>query len=197
MEEWMYGRSSLLLFSHAPTKTESNVSHMHDAGENPFLRIAREVEALPADERPAALAEAIGRAIPFVGTAGVDVEALTSTRVMARLPDRPSVHNHVGGLHASAMALLAETVTGLVVAINVAGDCVPVIQTLSIDYRKRAEGSLRAEATLADEEARRIQTSKVGKIDVPVRVMDEEGQEPLDCTLRWAWLPRRRAGLET
>lgn len=170
---------------------------MHNAGENPFLRIAREVEALPADERPAALAEAIGRAIPFVGTAGVEVETLTATRVAARLSERPSLHNHVGGLHASAMALLAETVTGLVVAINVAGDCVPVIQTLSIDYQKRAEGSLRAEATLADEEARRIQTSKVGKIDVPVRVTDEAGEEPLDCALRWAWLPRRRAGLET
>lgn len=160
--------------------------------DNPFTRILNAHADRPPDERQQAITEAIGETIPFVGTAGLRVEAYTPTRVAARLDDRRRVRNHVGGLHAAAMALLAETVTGLVVALNVPGESVPVIRTLNITFRRQAVAPLRAEAALTDEEAERIRARPIGKIDVPLTVSDAADQVPLQCDIQWAWLPKRR-----
>lgn len=162
------------------------------AVDNPFTRIARRYGWLPAPLRRPLISWAVGRTIRFVGTAGLRIEAFTSTRVAARLPDRARVHNHVGGVHAAAMALLAETVTGLVVALNVPGESVPVLRTLDVAYQRRADGALTAEAVLSEEEAMRIQAAPIGKIDVPVAVVDTSGRSPIECSLQWAWLPKER-----
>lgn len=161
--------------------------------DNPFTRILRAHADRAPEERIRAITEAVGETIPFVKTAGLDVETYTPTRVTARLPDQPQVQNHVGGLHAAAMALLAETVTGLVVALNVPGESVPVIRTLHIDFRRRAEPPLRATATLTDDEAERIRSRPIGKVDVPLTLADATDEAPLDCAIQWAWLPKSRA----
>lgn len=106
--------------------------------DNPFTRIARRYRWLPEGLRRPLISWAIGRTIRFVGTAGVVIKEITHRQVRAQLPDRRKVHNHIGGLHAAAMGLLAETVTGLVVAMNVAGDSVPVIRSLNVSYQRRA-----------------------------------------------------------
>ena len=162
------------------------------AVDNPFTRIVQRYGWLPESLRQPLISWAIGRTIRFVGTAGLDIETLTPTRVAARLANRPRVQNHVGGLHAAAMVLLVESVTGLVVAMNVPGESMPIIRTLDVSFQRRAEGALTAEATLAPEESDRIQTSPIGKIDVPVTVTDAADRAPIDCTLQWAWLPKER-----
>lgn len=162
------------------------------AVDNRFTRIVQRYGWLPPSLRRPLISWAIGRTIRFVGTAGVAVEALTPTRVTARLANRRRVQNHLGGLHAAAMALLAETVTGLVVALNVPGESVPVLRTMEVTFHRRAGGTLTGEATLAAEEAARIQASPIGKIDVPVRVIDASDHAPIACTLQWAWLPKAR-----
>jgi hypothetical protein len=95
-------------------------------------------------------------------------------------------------LHAAAIALLAETVTGLVVALNVPDASVPVLRTLDVSFRRRANPPLRAEATLPDAEAERIRSSSIGKIDVPVTTADASDRAPIQAMLQWAWLPQRR-----
>jgi len=162
------------------------------AVDNQFTRILRRYDWVPAPLRKPLISWAIGRTIRFVGTAGIEIDTLTPTRVVARLPNRSRVQNHVGGLHAAAMALLAETVTGLVVALNVPGESVPVIRTLEVSFQRRAKGALTAEATLSPTESERIQTSSIGKIDVPVTVTDASDRTPITCTLQWAWLPKER-----
>lgn len=163
------------------------------AVDNRFTRIVHRYGWLPEPLRRPLISWAIGRTIRFVGTAGIAIENFTPTCVVARLADRRRVRNHVGGLHAAAMVLLAETVTGLVVALNVPGESVPVLRTLEVSFQRRAEGALTAEATLAPEEATRIQSASIGKIDVPVTVTDAADHTPMACTLQWAWLPKARA----
>ena len=160
--------------------------------DNPFTRIVSRYAWLPPFIRDPLVSRAVGRTIPFVGTAGLEVEKLTATEVIVRIRDRRSVHNHIGGLHAGAMALLAETATGLAVALNVAGHCVPLLRTLDVSFNRAAQGALRASASLPREEAERIQTSDVGKITVPLSIEDDAGKEPIDAKLQWAWLPKRR-----
>lgn len=161
--------------------------------ENLFRQILHaHADAPPADRRRAVTA-AVGEVIPFVGTAGLRIETYTPTRVVAQLANRRAVQNHIGGLHAAAMTLLVETVAGLVVALNVPDESVPVLRTLSVDFRRRAEAPLRAEATLSDDDVQRIRAQPLGKIDVPVTATDAADRAPVRCTLQWAWLPRDRA----
>jgi uncharacterized protein (TIGR00369 family) len=82
--------------------------------------------------------------VKLVGTAGLRIEALTGEHCVATLANNARVRNHIGGVHAAAMALLAETVTGFVVGMNVPDDRVPVIKSMHVDYTKRAKGGLRA-----------------------------------------------------
>jgi len=162
------------------------------AADNPFARILHAHAGKPPDARPQAITADVGDVIPFVGTAGLSIDAYTPTRVAATLANAPRVQNHIGGLHAAAIALLAETVTGLVVALNVPDESVPVLRTLDVSFRRRAAPPLRAEATLSDAEAERIRASAIGKIDVPVTTADASDRAPIQAALQWAWLPQHR-----
>ena len=166
------------------------------APDNVFARIARRHTGRPPDERQRLLTRDVGEAIPFVGTAGLGVEVLRPTRVVVRLVPGRGTQNHIGGTHAAAMTLLAETATGLIVAQNVPAESVPVLRTLEVEFQRRAEGALRATAQLSVEEVQRIRRRPIGKVEAPVTVRDAGGEAPIQATLYWAWLPRSRAGLE-
>jgi acyl-coenzyme A thioesterase PaaI-like protein len=150
------------------------------------------LERLPAPLRTRARSLALGTVVPMVGTAGLAVEHLDAGRAVISVANRRRVRNHIGGVHAAAMALLAETATGFVVGMNVPDDRVPVIKTLRVEFRRRARGALRAEATLSEEQRRLILETEKGETRVPVRVTDADGNEPIECEMTWAWTPRRR-----
>ncbi len=176
----------------AEPRTEEDAGAGWASIDNRFARIARRYGGWPEPLRRRALSYAVGRAIPFVGAARLAVETLEAERVAVRLTNRRRVQNHLGGLHAGAMALVAETTSGLVVAMNVPADGAPVLRAMEVSFERPARGALRAEATLTEEEAARIRTRPLGKIDVPVRLTDAAGEAPLTCHMHWAWLPRRR-----
>jgi acyl-coenzyme A thioesterase PaaI-like protein len=166
-----------------------------DAPDNVFARIARRHAGRAPTERRRLLTRDVGEAIPFTGTAGLGVALLRPTRVAVTLAPGRATQNHIGGTHAAALALLAETATGLIVAQNVPSGSAPVLRSLGVDFECRAEGALRAEAQFPAEEARRIRARPVGKVEAPVTVTDAGGREPIRAALDWAWLPRDRAGL--
>jgi hypothetical protein len=101
------------------------------------------------------------------------------------------VQNHIGGVHASAMNLLAETATGMVVGMNVRDDCLPLAKRLSMAFVKRATGALTAVATLTPEQQQALRDSDKGEVTVQVVVTDEAGIEPVQCEFVWAWVPAR------
>lgn len=146
---------------------------------------------LPGPLRTRALSIALGNAVPFVGTAGITITELTEKRCTADLTNGRAVRNHIGGLHAAAMTLLAETVTGLVVGMNVPDDRVPVVKSLSVSFNKRAKGNLHAVATLTDEQRALMHAEDKGEVKVAVTLTDSEGKEPLEATMIWAWTKKR------
>lgn len=160
--------------------------------ENPFVQIARECADVPESERTARLSQAVGQAIPFVQTAGCTIEAYTPTHVAVRLSDREAVHNHIGGLHAAALALLAETATGLVVALNVQPPAVPLLRTMSLNFERRSQGGVRADARLDEPDAHRLRDRPIGTIDVPFQLTDSKEVQPVTGTMQWAWVPEDR-----
>ena len=159
---------------------------------HPPNRLERQLERLvdvPAFARIWYQGGVLRRAVPFAGTAGVNFLQMSRERVEVALKNEKKVQNHIGGIHASAMNLLAETATGMVVGMNVRDDCIPLAKELKMAFRKRATGAMRAVATLTSEQQALMQTSDKGEVKVQVTVTDEAGIAPVECEFVWAWIP--------
>lgn len=159
---------------------------------NKMSRTVSKLAMLPAPLRGAALTLMMGRMVPFVGTSGLRVDELTEERAVIRVPSARKVHNHIGGVHAAAMALVAETATGFVAGMNTPDTAIPLIRSLKVTYTRRTKGGLRAEATLTAEQRERMRTDPKGDVTVPVVVTDESGEQPIQCEMVWAWVPKKR-----
>ena len=107
-----------------------------------------------------------------------------------RQKNRRKAQNHIGSVHAAAMALLAESCTGFIVGINLPGDKLPLIKRMDLRYVKRATGDMIAVASLTDEQIALMQTAEKGEVNVKVTVTDETGIEPLVCEMIWAWITK-------
>lgn len=130
--------------------------------------------------------------VRFAGTGGLRFEKLDEAEAIVVIRNRRAVQNHIGGVHAAAMALLAETATGAVFGMNVPDDRLPLLKTMHIDYQRRAQGALRATASLDAAQRARIAAEVRGEMVVPVRVNDESGETPIIATMTWAWVPKKR-----
>jgi acyl-coenzyme A thioesterase PaaI-like protein len=160
---------------------------------NPFRRIAERYADMPAALRRPLVTNAVGATIPFVDTAGCFVDAYTPHRVAVRLDNEARLRNHLGGLHAAALALLAETATGLVVALNVPDGSSPLLRSIDVSFDEFARDAVQADATLSDEEGAQIRARPLGQIEVAVRLTAPNADAPLvSGTLTWAWLPEDR-----
>ncbi len=160
--------------------------------QNRLNKIVSKINRLPESLRILALSKVIGRVIKFAGTAKVRVEKLTEREAVVYIANRKRVQNHIGGVHAAAMALLAESATGFVCGMNVPDDKVLVIKSMKVEFLKRSTGSMRAVARLSDDQINEILTTEKGDVDVEVTVTDEANIEPINCEMIWAWVPKRR-----
>jgi len=159
---------------------------------NNITRALSTLNKLPNSLRVRAISTIFGTVVPFVGTSGLRYEKLTNNEVVVSIRNRRKVQNHIKGVHAAAMALLAETATGFVVGMNLSDDKLPLIKSLHVDYKRRTVGDLRAVATLTDEQVAIIQREPKGEILVAVTVTDESGQQPVACEMLWAWVSKTR-----
>ncbi len=149
------------------------------------------LDRLPAFARPWARSRALGRTVPFVGTAGIRCQSLDDDGGIFTIPNHPKVRNHIKGVHAAAAALLAETASGLAFGWHLPDDKLPLLKSMNIRYTRRSKGGLRAEARLSPAQIRQMHSEPRGAVDVAVTVSDQDGQEPLQCTMTWAWIPRK------
>lgn len=116
---------------------------------NKLAQAVAKLGILPAGVRSRLLSGVIGRlVVPYVGTSGLVYEELSPEQVVVSIRNRRPIRNHIGQVHAAAMALLAETATGFVVGMNLPDDKLPLIKTLQVDYQKRTKGDMRAVARL-------------------------------------------------
>ncbi len=158
---------------------------------NRLSRTLNNVEKLPASVQYRLLTFMVGRTVPFIGTAGLSLEHLDQNRSRMGLKNRKKVLNHIGTIHAAAMALLVESATGMVFAMNARDDCTYVMKSMNIDFVAKAKGSMSAQASLSDDACETIQTTTHGEISVPVTVRDNDGGTPIECNMVWAWRPKK------
>lgn len=168
------------------------MSNKNNQPNNRLARLVQKIKSYPRFLQQPMLNFALRSTVKLVGTAKLDVVELTKTHSIFKLKNRKRVQNHIGTIHAAGMALIAETATGMVVGMNVPDDRVPVIKTLKVDFLKRVKGDLVAKAHLTQAQIEQILTTEKGEVEVAVTVTDEEGKEPIECQMVWAWTPKRR-----
>jgi len=135
---------------------------------------------------------AFGSAVKFFRTSRLRFIAVSPHYALCEVKNRRRVQNHIGGVHAVSMALIAESATGVLVGLNVPASSIPVIKSMHVDYLKRATGSMRAEAQLSDEQIKMMKTEPKGEVTVTCTVTDEESKEPISVEMIWAWVPAKR-----
>ncbi|EQC41609.1 hypothetical protein SDRG_01568 [Saprolegnia diclina VS20] len=146
----------------------------------------------PAFLREGALSTAFNAQVKMAGVAGIHVETLTEQKSVVSLKNSFRVQNHIGGVHACGMALLAESASGMVFGMNVRDSHLPLLKSMSMSYVKRAKGDLKAVATLTDAQRDEIAKSDKGEVLVNVVVTDSAGDSPVECEMRWVWVPKRK-----
>ena len=159
---------------------------------NQLAKRVASMKKVPASLQPWLISKLLGSVVPLVGTAGLRFEEITSERVVVSIRNRRPVQNHIKGVHAAAMALLAETATGFCVGMNLPDDKLPLIKTMKVDYLKRSVGNMKAVAQLRPEQIEQMFTQDKGEVLVPVVITDDSGQSPIACEMTWAWVPKVR-----
>ena len=86
---------------------------------------------------------------PYFASIRPRFESLEPGRCSATMPHRRAVTNHIGTVHAIAMCNLAELTAGVMTDASIPKSMRWIPIGMSVDYLKKAEGTLRAVATPA------------------------------------------------
>ena len=164
---------------------------------NRLARTLARLNSVPAPLRPLVRNLVLRRAVPFTGTARLDFAVMTPEKVEIAITNQRRVQNHIQGVHAAAMTLLAETATGMVVGMNVRDDCLPLAKEIKVQFKRRAQGDMRAVAQLSAQQRHLMQTQDKGEVVVSVNVTDASGEQPIVCEFIWAWVPSKKSTAPT
>ncbi len=157
---------------------------------NRLSKLVKATAKLPKGIRSTLWSKAFGRIVPMVGSANIRYLEVSHDKVVVKIENHRAMQNHIGQVHACAMALLAETATGFVTGMNVPDSCIVLIKSLKVDFKRPSKGAMTAVATLTDEQQKLMQSSEKGETLVSVIVTDETNQEPIQCEMLWAWVAK-------
>jgi len=159
---------------------------------NKFSQIVKRIYKLPTFCHSYLLTKLFCSQVKYAGTSKVKLINITNTEVLLTLANIKCVQNHIGGIHAVAASLLAESATGIVFGMNLPDSRLPLLKSMTVNYNRRMQGNLRATATLTEEQVADIKTSEKGEVSVSVCIVDDSGQSPIECNMLWAWVPKKR-----
>lgn len=162
------------------------------AKDNRLYKLVKTTSKFPKGIRSTLWSKAFGRVVPMVGTANIRYLEVDKDHVTVRIENQRNMQNHIKGVHAAAMALLAETATGFLTGLHVPDDRILLIKSLHVDYLKVAQGGLTATASLSTDQQKFIAENEKGELLIPVNVTDDSGNEPIQCQMLWTWLPKRK-----
>lgn len=143
-----------------------------------------------------AFSRAIGLAAPYTATIDAHVEALAPGRSEVTMRDRHAVRNHIRCVHAVALANLVELAGNVAVAYTLPDDGRFIVAGMSLDYVKKARGTLRAfgqcpEVLGTVSASGETHVTEKREIEVRVRVLDDAGDDVVLATLKTLIGPKK------
>ncbi|MBA6356310.1 MULTISPECIES: DUF4442 domain-containing protein [unclassified Colwellia] len=159
---------------------------------NKFGKIISKVNRMPRFMRSFLLTKIFCSTVKYAGTSSIKLISVSHTKAVLSLENKKKVQNHIGGVHAIAAALLAESATGIVFGMNVPDTCVPLLKSMTFHFQRRMQGNLSAVAVLSLADIEQIENSDKGSLMVSVEITDESDQQPIVCEMEWAWVTKRR-----
>lgn len=124
--------------------------------------------------------------VPYTGALGATVVDIQPGHCRVRLRDRRKVRNHLGSVHAIALANLCEMTSGLALIASLPKSQRAILVEFKIQYVKKARGVLLAESKFTppvpgpDQEFR-----------VPVKVFNVAGEHLCSAEALWKIGPTR------
>jgi acyl-coenzyme A thioesterase PaaI-like protein len=128
-----------------------------------------------------AFSRMVGFIIPYTGTIKAQVLEFQEGFVKVEMKDRHKIRNHLNSVHALALGNLGEFTTGLALVACMPPKSQMILAHLSIEYQKKARGTLTSEARLTKEALSLANSTQ--KIQALIR---DESMETV-CTVEATW----------
>lgn len=126
----------------------------------------------------------LGALIPYTGTIRPEVVDLGPGMALIRMRDRRRVRNHLGSIHAIALANLGEVASGLALTDGLPDTVRGIVVSITVDYLKKARGTLTAECRCTVPEVR-----ERTEFSVTADIRNEGGDSVARATVRWLLEP--------
>jgi len=159
------------------TEGGSNMAQARGAGER-LLHLWKRLSGAPGGRW--AYSRLLGWMVPYSGSIRATVLELGPGHARVELRDRRRVRNHLGSIHAIALMNLGELVTGLALNSGLSSSTRAILVGLSMDYRKKARGTLSAEC--------RCEVPEIGQdreVELIGEIRDTSGDTVARARARW------------
>lgn len=125
---------------------------------------------------------------PYFASISPRIETLERNRCVATIRHRRKVTNHIGTVHAIALCNLAELTAGLMTDANLPASMRWIPKGMTVEYLKKAAGTMRATATPAQPFAESVDGYA---LPVQVEVTDASGETVFRASISMWISPRR------
>ena len=122
---------------------------------------------------------------PYFGTINPVFDVLGPGRAVARMRKRRKVQNHIGTVHAIAMANLCEIVAGTLTEVSIPASMRWIPRGMQINYVAKATTDLHAEGLFPE-----IVEGEAQDVVVPVKVMDADDNVVVTADITMYLSPR-------